>query len=69
MYGRLCAVLNGASLVETLPNVTRVFNKDTLCEKMYPQMCEVPLTMLKSASRNEALPRTTRISQAGGAFC
>ena len=40
MKGRLCAVLNGASLVETLPNVTRVFNKDTLCEKMYPQMCE-----------------------------
>ena len=24
--------------------------------------------MLKGASRNEALPRTTRISQAGGAF-
>ena len=27
-------------VVETPPNVTRVFNKDTLCEKMYPQMCE-----------------------------
>ena len=33
MKGRLCAVLNGASFVETLPNVTRVFNKDALCEK------------------------------------
>ena len=36
MKGRLCAVLNGASLIETLPNVTRVFNKDTLCEQNVP---------------------------------
>ena len=68
MKGRLCAVLNDASLVETPPKVTRVFNKDTLCEKNVPSnVWRVSLTMLKGASRNEALPRTTRISQDGGA--
>ena len=69
MKGRLCAVLNGASLVEIPPNVTRVFNKDTLWEKCTLKCVKSALTMLKGASRNEALPRTTRISQDEGAFC
>ena len=36
MKGRLSAVLNGALLVETPPNVRPAFNKDTLCEKNVP---------------------------------